>query len=142
MNNMKRIYLAGRIKEDALDSAFYWREYASEVIRNIGAYPVNPMSNTTYFMDDKVHRYKDVNFHYIYHQDLSLLNTCDAVLVNLSHIEEGCGTLFELGFATAKGLPIAGYGATSKHPFIVNSVAIKPTIEEALQYLITKCLKD
>ncbi|MDM0045866.1 nucleoside 2-deoxyribosyltransferase [Variovorax dokdonensis] len=57
--------------------------------------------------DDQAHAQR------IYDDNIALIKTCDGVIANLAPfrgLEPDSGTVFEVGFAVALGLPVVGYG--------------------------------
>ncbi|QHI99639.1 nucleoside 2-deoxyribosyltransferase [Xylophilus rhododendri] len=51
--------------------------------------------------------------HRIYRDNISMLSSADAVIANLAPFrghEPDSGTVFEVGFAIARGIPVVGYG--------------------------------
>lgn len=59
----------------------------------------------------------DEKAHFIYLANLQLLSMADGVLANLAPFrgtEPDSGTVFEVGFAIARGIPVVSYGTSSQ----------------------------
>jgi len=141
----KTVYLVGPIGGLSYDDATKWRLDAREHLEDVGFTVLDPMSGKECLKNDKsigvgLNNTKYVENGYIYHSDLFRLNAADIILSNLTKLSSRptIGTFFEYGYATAKGKTIITVTTDeyiSKHPFIVNSSIIVPTLEDAYDLL-------
>ena len=112
MENTKlihKVYLAGPIEDRDKEGIFGWRDKASKLLAEYEISTFVPGENTII-----------IDPHTINVLDFLMINNSEAILVNLSFLEEGehstlaSGTLVELGYARAKGKLIVGFSDISK----------------------------
>lgn len=119
-----KVYLAGRITEDSLESAYYWRKAACFYLARYNMIGVNPMEDCCYQdLVGGIYRKDEWDMDEIYYNDLHLLDNSDAILVNLDNLIGGLGSMFEVGWGYAKGLTIVTFGKKIDHPFITLPVS-------------------
>ncbi|MDQ0082960.1 nucleoside 2-deoxyribosyltransferase [Variovorax boronicumulans] len=76
--------------------------------------------------------------HTIYAKNMELLRSAQGVVANLAPFrgaEPDSGTVFEVGVASALGLPVVGYGAKGVGVILVSAATLAPTAEDALQVM-------
>jgi nucleoside 2-deoxyribosyltransferase len=101
----KRVYLAGpEVFFPEASAAFAELEALCD---QCGLQGVRPSDGD--FQGDEVSL--SAQAHAIYRANIALIESCDAVLANLrpfrNHIEPDSGTVFEVGYAIARNLPVA-----------------------------------
>lgn len=128
------VYLAGCITlYDALgtlEEAETWRKIAQEKLEDLGYKVFNPTIN---YKRNKDIAYKDSRI--VVEQNLTYLKKTDIVLVNLEHLNDSLGTLFELYYAYLNNIPVVafGYNKFIHQPHIKASITFRvDTLEEAL----------
>ncbi|SES76555.1 nucleoside 2-deoxyribosyltransferase [Variovorax sp. OV084] len=76
--------------------------------------------------------------HVIYAKNMELLRSAQGVVANLAPFrgaEPDSGTVFEVGVASALGLPVVGYGAEGIGVILASAATFAPDAEEALQVM-------
>ena len=79
--------------------------------------------------------------HTIYAKNMELLRSAQGVVANLAPFrgaEPDSGTVFEVGVASALGLPVVGYGAEGIGVILASAATLVSTAEEALQVMAGK----
>lgn len=106
---MPRVYLAGPPHADE------YRRRATELVRDIGWEPVDPMRRD-------FRGRTEGNEREIVEGDLADIDACDAVLAAFTQPDEG--TAMEAWYAHTRGIPVVAYtGGTPAHPWTVHVVA-------------------
>lgn len=107
-NQAPRVYLAGPDVFDPQAASVFTRLCAQA--RRLGLEPVPPVDAEPHVRAAASPRDASMR---IFNANVKLLTTVDAVVANLRDFrgnEPDSGTVFEVGFAVAKGLPVVGYG--------------------------------
>lgn len=150
-----KIYLAGRMSGRSIDYAIAWRQEAEKKIADafgFSARALNPAVTLELLQEqgkgsmqldaDSGDHIKDILYDdsVIFNCDINMVDNCDYVIANLKGEDwNSIGTLFELGYAYAKGkklIVIAQEGDYArKHPFIKKSSVIVQDIQDAIRYL-------
>lgn len=104
---MKKIYIAGPdvFRQDALEIG---KQYKS-LCREYGYLGLFPLDNS---LDPSITPSSPEMGNHICHANLGLINQCDIVIANLNPFrgkEPDSGTVFECGYAYAKGKSVIGY---------------------------------
>lgn len=127
---MKSVYLAGRIDNRKLLEAITWRENAERLLLVGGVNTYNPLRGC-YKMTGayplEYRAYGNIDYDFLYRRDLLDIDNSDIVLVNLDKVQQGAGTLFEIGYASSKGKALYAFNGTDslrEHMFITNSCKI------------------
>lgn len=139
------IYLVGPIGGLSYEQATSWRLAAREVLEDMGWEVLDPMSGKECLHQTKdigvgLENKKTVENGYIFHSDVHRLNKAGIYLANWlipSH-RPPIGTMFEYGYGYAKDKCIITVSTDeyfTKHPFVVNSSIIVPTMEDAYELL-------
>ena len=103
-----RIYLAGPdvFRPDS-EQVFKALRAACERLKLVAVPPSDGNLPADFNGDD------DARAQRIYDDNIALIRSCDGVIANLEPfrgLEPDSGTVFEVGFAIALGLPVVGYG--------------------------------
>ena len=107
---MKRIYLAGP------PFAEEYRRRATELLRDAGCEPVDPMRRD-------FRGRTEGNEREIVEGDLAEIDSCDAVLADFTRPDEG--TAMEAWYAHGRGVPVVAYtGGQQAHPWTVYVAAV------------------
>ena len=72
----------------------------------------------------------------IYEANMVKLQAADGVVANLAPFRgeaPDSGTVFEVGVAAARGVPVVGYGAQKLAPGLVGAVTLSESAEEAIR---------
>ena len=94
-NTQKRVYLAGPL----FDMAERWFvEETKRCLESLDLTVFSPMHEVGYSKDPK----------YLASEDLKGMDECDLVFAAVDGLD--AGTIFEIGYATAKGKPVVAYG--------------------------------
>jgi nucleoside 2-deoxyribosyltransferase len=102
---VKRVYLAGPPFADE------YRRRAAELLRDRGCEPVDPMRRD--FRGRTEGRERE-----LVEGDLADIDSCEAVLADFTHADEG--TAMEAWYAHAAGKPVVAYtGGAPAHPWTV-----------------------
>ena len=119
---MLRVYLAGP------PFAEEYRRRASELLREAGCGPVDPMRRD--FRGRTEGRERE-----IVEGDLADIDSCGAVLADFTRPDEG--TAMEAWYAWSRGIPVVAYtGGTPPHPWTVHvAAAVHADLLEAVREL-------
>jgi nucleoside 2-deoxyribosyltransferase len=120
---VQRVYLAGP------PYAEEYRRRASELLREAGAEPVDPMRRDFRGRTEG----REIE---IVEGDLADIDSCDAVLADFTRPDEG--TAMEAWYAHSRGIPVIAYtGGTPAHPWTVRVVAaVHAELREAVRALV------
>ena len=119
---MLRVYLAGP------PFAEEYRRRASELLREAGCEPVDPMRRDFRGRTEGKERE-------IVEGDLADIDSCDAVLADFTRPDEG--TAMEAWYAWSRGIPVVAYtGGTPAHPWTVYAAtATRADLDQAVRAL-------
>ena len=119
---MRRVYLAGPPYADE------YRRRAARLVRERGWEPIDPMRRD--FRGRSEGRERE-----LVEGDLADIDSCDAVLADFTHPDEG--TAMEAWYAHAAGTPIIAYtGGAPAHPWTVYvAVGLHADLEQAVAAL-------
>jgi nucleoside 2-deoxyribosyltransferase len=161
MNTQPKIYLAGPIAGATAEAAFGWRNEAADMLDPFGLKPLDPTighrralldqgrhegAGTVFLSDNPcVHANVGLPFdaqdRHILERDFFAVKASSALLLPLSPATEySRGTIVELGWAYALGVPVVTFGSTRErpsHPF-VNALLGQyrfATLNEAVEFL-------
>ncbi|HBX41047.1 MAG TPA: nucleoside 2-deoxyribosyltransferase [Marinobacter adhaerens] len=115
MQTPRRIYLAG---PEVFFPAEEHRAIVAEkkrALREAGFEGVDPLDTGLEFSEDQT---KPNRGHLIYQANRELMDSCDAVIANLTPfrgISADPGTVFEVGYMIGKGKPAFGFTTDSRH---------------------------
>ena len=136
------VYLAGSItkywNDGKLDQALMWRKIAVESFKNSNIECYNPCKNFEHN--------KDYNRKMFLQQNNLFLNKSNIMLVDLKHICQSGGTLFELAVAYNKDMQIISFGDIKNnfteeifghYKQIIKSGINFQTYDEAINYIST-----
>jgi len=74
----------------------------------------------------------------IYDANIAKLQTADSVVANLAPFrgeEPDSGTVFEVGVAAARGVPVVGYGTQKLAPGLAEAIALAEDAEQAIRVM-------
>nr|AER23932.1 nucleoside 2-deoxyribosyltransferase [Variovorax sp. HH01] len=74
----------------------------------------------------------------IYEANMAKLQAADGVVANLAPFrgeQPDSGTVFEVGVAAARGVPVVGYGTQELAPGLAGAVALAESAEEAIRVM-------
>ncbi|TYC57660.1 nucleoside 2-deoxyribosyltransferase [Marinobacter sp. BW6] len=115
MQKPKRIYLAG---PEVFFPAEEHRAIVDEkkrLLREAGLEGVDPLDTELVFSEDAA---KQDRGHRIYHANRDLMDSCDAIIANLTPfrgISADPGTVFEVGYMIGQGKSAFGFTLDSRH---------------------------
>jgi nucleoside 2-deoxyribosyltransferase len=122
LGNVRRVYLAGPPYADE------YRRRATRLLEQRGLEPLDPMRRDFRGRTEGHERE-------LVEGDLADIDSCDAVLADFTHPDEG--TAMEAWYAHAAGKPVVGYtGGTPAHPWTVYvAVGLCADLEDAVTAL-------
>ncbi len=115
MPKSKRIYLAG---PEVFFPAGEHKAIVAEkkrLLQDAGFEGVDPLDTALAFSDDEA---KPERGHRIYQANRELMNSCDAIIANLTPfrgISADPGTVFEVGYMVGQGKPAFGFTLDNRH---------------------------
>lgn len=103
------VYLAGPITGETYGTAIGWREFAAEFFRRLGWRVLSPMRGTEDLgkaLDGGTITATHGQASWITARDRGDVWRADLMFVNLGGVFPSIGTMIELGWASARGIPI------------------------------------
>lgn len=139
---MIKCYLGGCMsylyKNDEYNQATQWRvqliKKLLELNSTLGYQQFDWFDPTLNFIDNV----QVANNKTVLHQNKYYLDQCDILIVNLDHINQSMGTLYEVFYCQIKGKPVIAFGDARwvNNPHLAESITIKlGTLDDVVQYL-------
>ena len=129
-----RIYLCGPINHIPAELAMAWRNVATKTLEGIGHTVLDPCAGKDLFAPDvNTTAYTP---EYIVGRDLEMIDTADALLVDVSRDCPCWGSAMEVGYAYERGKQIFTWGKFGMESYWIRYHATMrfPSLVEALAY--------
>lgn len=132
-----RIYTCGKMSGISYEEQMVWRRTIEDFVRQRTDKCVTFIHPPMYYSYEEVFHKSERE---IQEWEITALNKCDIVIVNLPYIESSIGSHMELGAAYVnKNIHVIGVGKPTSplHPWIENTcLRIEEDYEKAAEYIV------
>ena len=137
-----KVYLAGPMVGCDEKEIFGWRNKVAEELDDTNWDVCDPTIGTEFLVSNGMRMLMDnssegMNNDEVFHKDMFQLKQCDAILVNLEHLNGlSLGCFFEMGVAHALGMLIVvvNAGTRQMHPFVDIPCVNFDSLDEGIEF--------
>lgn len=133
-----KIYLAGAIswyvQNKSIGAANSWRDVAEHKFNGCGVQCFNPVMNVAATKDNFTSKHDKG----VVAQNIHYLKKCDIVIVNIDHLSDSPGTIFEMVWAYIHNKPVIAFGEDKwgDQAHIKETITYKAaSLDDAIDYI-------